>query len=70
MIISKKLYYVGCAKLCKTVLHKCGHTNKGVKMSKRDESEQLKHDFQKKTYGVPTFCDQCGQMLYGLMNQG
>ena len=51
------------------VMFECPGADNDVKSSKRSQ-HNLKHKFEKYTYGSPTFCDQCGSMLYGLMNQG
>ena len=31
---------------------------------------RIPHNFNLKTYGVPTFCELCGSLLWGITKQG
>lgn len=61
--------------ICCFVAHKrCYHyVNFNCPLSNKDDCEKLssnKHDFRKHSYTSPTFCEQCGQLLFGFINQG
>ena len=62
---------------CGYVLHKhcvdlvafnCPKSVKGIAVLKKGEGKV--HEFQVHSYGKFTFCDHCGQLLYGLYRQG
>ena len=62
---------------CGYVLHRhcvdlvafnCPKSAKGIQALKKGEGKV--HDFQVHTYSKFTFCDHCGQLLYGLYRQG
>ncbi|KAI6652682.1 Serine /threonine protein kinase [Oopsacas minuta] len=62
---------------CGYVLHRhcvdlvafnCPKSAKGIQVLKKGEGKV--HNFQVHSYGKFTFCDHCGQLLYGLFRQG
>jgi novel protein kinase C epsilon type len=62
--------------VCTCVVHKKCHELvvpkcPGMKTSTTEESQNLSlHQFGVRTYYVPTFCQHCGSLLYGLIRQG
>uniref|UniRef100_A0AAY4CEN6 Protein kinase C n=1 Tax=Denticeps clupeoides TaxID=299321 RepID=A0AAY4CEN6_9TELE len=62
--------------VCTCVVHKRCHEliiTKCAGMKKQDEtrfSVNMPHKFAIHNYKVPTFCDHCGSLLWGLMRQG
>lgn len=44
--------------------------NDTAKLMINDGNVEMKHDFRKKTFHKPTFCQHCSDLLWGLTNQG
>uniref|UniRef100_W5LJB1 Protein kinase C n=1 Tax=Astyanax mexicanus TaxID=7994 RepID=W5LJB1_ASTMX len=66
-----------CCHLCTCVVHKrCHHlvVSECPRMKKAEPSQgfsiNLPHQFKVHNYKVPTYCNHCGSLLYGLVKQG
>ncbi|KAH9512147.1 protein kinase C-like 1B [Dermatophagoides farinae] len=63
---------------CRMVVHKRCHqsvtincpTNDSNDSNDVDDHQQQPHHFQPKTFLKPTYCNHCGSLIYGCVNQG
>ena len=49
------------------------HTYKIAEKDKKDPlliASKMGHEFKKRTFYKPTYCQHCSEMLWGLINQG
>lgn len=58
--------------VCKQVIHKrcLDKVENFCSINNRQITENERHDFNVHCFRVPTFCQHCGTLLYGIMNQG
>lgn len=58
--------------ICNQVIHKrCLEKIENVcSYNQKQLTENEQHDFNVHCFKVPTFCQHCGTLLYGIMNQG